>query len=450
MPSDPAGSPVVSPPLGTSAGHDVVLSIGGLVGHVELRGAPRPFVDQVLARYGAFVMPALPDGRYDFSVRLDLQSPPPGARDGDAEAEAHPLAVVATERTIGLRRWDFALRLVAQGRGRRVSYRGRGRCEMNPFSVDCILRVLWATLLPRVGGMLVHSCGLRQAEVAVVFPGASGAGKTTLARKAADPDNVLSDELCVIRRGDDGWRVHGTPFWGDFARGGISMRSWPLRTLAFLAQAPRDTVAMTPIVSAEATFRLLGCFLSHVTDRASIARNVALAVQLASEVRSVEASLTKQVPPPAIFRKLTPHLGPEVTRKVPAANAREMISDFRALLRKRRSYAFQDRRPRPPGGKPRGAITVRSAIESELSPGDIGLYWRPGRTPEADTLVCRRIGLGVLRGPRLEVLGKVDLGAEASKERVKARPLPKRIGDLSAVFGSLVASLGPRTMRAAS
>jgi hypothetical protein len=447
MQADPAGSPVVSRPRGTSAGHDVVLCIGGLVGHVELRGATPPFVDQVRARYEAFVMPALPDARCDFSLRLDLRSaPPPGAVDGDAVAEANPLMVSATERTIGLKRWDFALRLLAQGRGRRVSYRGRGRCEMNPLSLDCILRVLWATLLPRVGGMLVHSCGLRHAEVAVVFPGASGAGKTTLARKAPDPDQVLSDELCVIRRGDDGWRVHGTPFWGDFARGGVSMRSWPLRTLAFLAQAPRDTVTMTPIVSAEATFRLLGCFLSHVTDPVSIARNVALAVQLASEVRSVEASLTKQVPPPAIFRRLAPHLGPEVTRKVPAANAREMISDFRASLRKRRSYAFQDRRPRPPGGKPRGAITVRSAAESELVPGDIGLYWRPGRTPEADTLVCRRIGLAAFRGPRLEVLGKVDLGAEASK----ALPLPKRIGDLSALSGSLVLSLGPRTTRATS
>ena len=115
--------------------------------------------------------------------------------------------------------------------------------------------------------MLVHSCGLRHAEIGVVFPGHSGAGKTTLARKAPDADDVLSDELVVIRRGDDGWRVHGTPFWGDFARGGISMRSWPLRTLAFLAQAPRDAVTMTPIISSDATLRLLGCFLSFTADR---------------------------------------------------------------------------------------------------------------------------------------------------------------------------------------
>ena len=174
-----------------------------------------------------------------------------------------------------------------------------------------------------------------------MFPGRSGAGKTTLARKAPDADDVLSDEMVVIRRGEDGWRIHGTPFWGDFARGGISMRSWPLRTLAFLAQAPRDAVTMTPIMSADATLRLLGCFLSFTADRDTVKRNLALAIELGAEVRSVEASLTKNVATQQIFRKLAPHLGPEITRKVPPQSAREMVSDFRSLLRKHKTYTFR-------------------------------------------------------------------------------------------------------------
>ena len=80
--------------------------------------------------------------------------------------------------------------------------------------------------------------------------------------------------------------MHGSPFWGDFARGGISMRSWPLRTVAFLAQAPRDAVTMTPIVSSEATLRLLGCFLSFAPIGETVERNLALAMQLCAEVRS--------------------------------------------------------------------------------------------------------------------------------------------------------------------
>ena len=321
---------------------------------------------------------------------------------------------------------------------------------MNPFTLDCILRVVWATLLPRAGGMLVHSCGLRHAEVAVVFPGASGVGKTTLARKAPDADDVLSDELCVIRRADDGWRVHGTPFWGDFARGGVSMRSWPLRTLAFLAQAPQDSVTMTPIVSAEATFRLLGCFLSFATDRATVDRNVALAMQLASEVRSVEASLTKKVPAPAIFRSLGPHLGADVTRKVPAASTRELISDFRYLLRKRGSYWLHDgNRSRRLGLKPGDGVTVRGAAASELAVGDIGLYWRPGRTPDDDTLVCRRVSTAArpsaraARARRDVLLGKVELVAADGQTRA----IPRRIEGLSGLFGSLVEPPAPRRTR---
>ena len=438
----------------TSEGHDLVLCIGGLVGHVQLLGAGRSFIEQVLARYEAFELPVLPDVHRDFSLRLELRPPPPaGARDALAADAAYPLTVRATGRTIGVTRWDLDVRLLARGRGRQVSYRGRGRCEINLFAFDCILRVLWATLLPRVGGMLVHSCGLRHAEVAVVFPGKSGAGKTTLARKALDPDEVLSDEISIIRRADDGWRVHGTPFWGDFARGGISMRSWPLRTLAFLAQAPRDTVTMTPIVSAEATFRLLGCFLSFATDRATIARNVALAVQLASEVRSVEASLTRKVPAPAVFRRLAPHLGPDVTRTVPPANLRELISDFRAFLRKHSAYTFQiAKRARLPGVKPGAAIVVRRAVESHLVPGDIGLYWRPGKTADDDTLVCQRVGTsvrplrGLARAGRLEILGKVELGVGLAK----ARPAPKRIGDASSTFAPLVAFLAPGMREASS
>lgn len=431
---------------GTTSRHELVLGIGGLVCRVELAGATPPFVEQLLSRYEAFVMPALPGSRYDCELRLRMHSaPPPGRRDALSAAEKHPLAVRATERTITMRRWDFRVGLRAAGGERRLSYQGRGRCELSPFSVDCILRVIWATLLPRVGGMLVHSCGLRHAGVAVVFPGVSGIGKTTLARKANDPDDVLSDELCAIRREHDGWRVHGTPFWGDFARGGVSMRSWPLRSVAFLAQSPRDVVTMTPIASAEATFRLLGCFLSFAHDRATVARNVALVMELASEVRSLEASLTKRVPAAAIFRSLRPHLGTDVNRASVPASTRELISDLSYVLRKRGSYETRNRsQSRRPGAEPVDTIVVRRAKQTELAAGDIGLYWRAGRMPSDDTLVCRQAE-GSTRVPRKGsrrrgdvLLGRIELvGADGS-----TRPLQPRVGDLNRLSGSFVMSLG--------
>jgi hypothetical protein len=308
--------------------------------------------------------------------------------------------------------------------------------------------------------MLVHSCGLRHAEVGVVFPGRSGAGKTTLARKAPDTDDVLSDEIVALRRDDEGsWRVHGTPFWGDFARGGISMRSWPLRTIAYLAQAPSDTVTMTPIVSSDATLRLLGCFLSFALDRETVERNLALAVQLCAEVRCVEASLTKNVPTAEIFRKLAPHLGPDVTRKVPPASPREMISEFRSFMRKHKSYAFKPRgSSMRPWLKAGDSLFIQAVDEMELAAGDILLYWTPGATAAQDKLTCHRM-VGRLpamggTGPRFltkgdslsqierfenhrqsEILGKV---AAISRDG-KTWPVPGRVGSLARLFGSLVA-----------
>jgi hypothetical protein len=440
---------------------ELTLAIGGVVAHLDLEGAQPTFLEQLRARYGAFEMPAAPLVERDLSLHLTLTSAPPPSRSGRrAQMEGHPLTVTASARTIAAERWDFSVKVNAgkSARSGRVNYRGSARCEMNPLTVDCLLRVLYATILPRVGGLLIHGCALRHAEVGVVFPGRSGAGKTTLARKAPDADDVLSDELAVVRRDDDGgWRVHGTPFWGDFARGGISMRSWPLRTVAFLAQAPRDVVTMTPIVSSEATFRLLGCFMSFAPDRATVERNLALAVQLCEEVRAVEAVLTKAVPTAEIFRKLVPHLGPEVTRKVPPQSAREMISEFRSLLRKHRSYAFKPKgSSMRPWLKSGDSLFIQSVPESELAPGDIILYWTPGTTPDRDKLTCHRLVGRWGEGQRSKFMTKGDalseieqfenkrqsevLGRVAAISRDgKTWPVPGRIGNLARLFGSLVA-----------
>jgi hypothetical protein len=428
------------------------LSIGGIVGHLEIEGAQPVFLEQVRARYGAFILPSSGRGASDFSLRLGLDpiaAPGSSASKRLAETEAHPLKVTTSGRAIAAERWDFRVRL--QGRSaprsvsargvsnRRMSYRGEGRCEASPFALDCLLRVVYATLLPRVGGMLIHGCGLRHAAVGVIFPGVSGAGKSTLARKAPDADDVLSDEIVAVRRLDDGWRVFGTPFWGDFARGGISMRSWPLRTVAFLNQARE--VAMTPITSSDATLRLLGCFLAFTTDRASVERSLAVAVQLCAEVRSVEASLTRTAPTATVFRKLAPHLGPEVTRAVPPANARELISEFRALLRKQRSYAFRPKGTTGAWLKSGESLAVQTpGLGAPLAPGDVILAWIPGPTPDEDALSCRRLSQAGVRDAVDAVIGGELLGRVTLVSRDgKTLPLPGRVGDLARSFGPLVA-----------
>ena len=89
--------------------------------------------------------------------------------------------------------------------------RGVGRLviDTNPATLDTALRVaLTAALLTR-GTFLVHAAGVRQG---LLFPGPSGAGKTTLARRAGA--DTLSDEIIGVSPG----RIHSTPFWGEGAR----------------------------------------------------------------------------------------------------------------------------------------------------------------------------------------------------------------------------------------
>jgi hypothetical protein len=440
---------------------ELLLSIGPVVGHLSFTGAPPTLMDQARARYDAFMMPVSPGAAHTFSVvlRCDSSRPVrPGGR--GAEVGAHPLTVTTTDRTIEIDRWDFSLRLTLEkgrGRGAAARWTGAGRCELNPFALDSLLRVLWSVFLPRAGGALVHACGLRHAEVGVVFPGQSGAGKTTLARKAPDADDVLSDEMVALCPTDEGWRVYGTPFWGDFARGGISMRSWPLRALGFLSQ--RDSVEMAPITSSEATLRLLSCFVCFQTDRATVEQNLAVATRLCADVRSVEAQLTKAATTAEIFHRLAPHLGVDVTRRVPPHSTREMISEFRSFLRKHKTYAFKPRgSSMRPFLKSGDSLFIEAAGEGEVAAGDILLYWSPGRTPDDDALTCHRMVARVPavagrsakyltkgdaqsrierfeNGRQTEILGKVT----AISRDGRTWKVPGRVGNLARLFGSLVA-----------
>jgi hypothetical protein len=420
---------------------ELVLSVGGLAGRFTLAAAPGPFLRDLRARYGAFLMPPGPNVATGVSLALRFVSaaaPTPRARAASAAAvAARPLTVKVTATSLSISRWDVKVKLVAKRARGRTTWSGSGTCALSPFALDCVLRVIWASLLPREGALLVHSCGLRHAEVGVVFPGESGLGKSTLARKAPDADDVLSDEIIALGRTDDGWRVHGTPFWGDFARGGISMRSWPLRALAFLAQ--RDAVVMTPLPSSDATLRLLGCMLCFDTAPATIQRNVALVARLCADVRSVEAQLTRVATTAEIFGRLEPHLGPDVHRKVPTFSARELISEFRSLLRKHRLYAFSPKgaalRPFLRSGD---SLLVEVADKYDLDVGDVVLYWSPGRTANDDVLRCHRVGERLPKDvswAHAEVLGRVSGLARDGR----SRPMPGRLDRFARLFGDEVA-----------
>lgn len=173
-----------------------------------------------------------------------------------------------------LRRADFEAELVRDGASGAL---GRGRVSSVPseYSLDAFLRSALQTILVEEGKVFVHAAALRGSRnkraCAFLFPGRSGMGKSTLARKFGD-EAALTDELpCLAiprgllsRHGKTRWeqqevsgeagfhavrvgdlrtcgslrpRIHvsvfGTPFHGRFSSPGHNLRL-PLAGIFFL------------------------------------------------------------------------------------------------------------------------------------------------------------------------------------------------------------------------
>lgn len=99
--------------------------------------------------------------------------------------------------------------------------------------------LLFQHRLAHDGALELHGCGLLLGGRAVVFCGASGAGKTTTARlwtRRRPGTGVLSDDRMVLRAHGRGFRAHGTPWHGSGRYARREGRS--LAALFFLHHAP--------------------------------------------------------------------------------------------------------------------------------------------------------------------------------------------------------------------
>ncbi|MFH2009865.1 MAG: hypothetical protein ABI333_24940 [bacterium] len=131
-----------------------------------------------------------------------------------------------------------------------------------PTASDSIVRhslthpihaLLMASVLSQGYGLSLHACGVADEGRGYLFPGHSGAGKSTMGRLWERHAVVLNDERMVLRERHGQLWIYGTPYRGEnsqYANAGV-----PLDKIFFLHQAPRNGV--TALGAADVATRLL-------------------------------------------------------------------------------------------------------------------------------------------------------------------------------------------------
>jgi hypothetical protein len=307
----------VPPVKGSATTHTMCVHVAGVTGALLLEQAGPALMDQIRARLGGYASAErAPTPEATFSLRVLFAGglePPPRVPGGVVRP-----VVSASATRITIERWDFEAVLERAFPG--LVWTGHAVCRDTPYDFESLLRVLWSLLLPRAGAALMHACGVRLPDRAdaLLAAGPSGAGKTTLARKAPGDADVLSDEVvAVCRDGDDRWSLASTPFFGELPRTSLTPRRFPVVGIAFLEQRPQ--VRMTALPAGEAVFRAIECLMSWENDVAAVGRLFDLMVALtravpcfrcASAVDSPFAAMLAAMVPLLTDRRLPPPAGP--------------------------------------------------------------------------------------------------------------------------------------------
>lgn len=146
--------------------------------------------------------------------------------------------------------------------------------------------------------LIVHAAGIAVDAGGMALAGASGAGKTTIARLCSSAGHaVLSDDRVLLVRSAQGWRVHGTPWPGE-GRFALN-RGVPLSSVVFLSQGRANRAR--PLAAAELARRLLPLSSVPWFDAEASGRCLDLVARLAAEVAVRELTF---LPDPGAVRAL--------------------------------------------------------------------------------------------------------------------------------------------------
>jgi len=157
-------------------------------------------------------------------------------------------------------------------------YRMGGLHSLTLFPTD---QILLSQVLADREGCFIHSSGVKMKENGCLFVGHSDAGKSTMAGMLADRAEVLCDDRVVVRKWEEGFRIHGTWSHGDIPE--VSASSAPLKALFFLEQAQENRVIPLGGGDGQAG-RLLSCLIKPLVTAEWWKKMIALAEQISAQV----------------------------------------------------------------------------------------------------------------------------------------------------------------------
>jgi hypothetical protein len=242
----------------------VVVEIGGLP--IRLSCDNTEFIRLTVERYAGYVS-ASNEASSEFEIELIPL---------DTESREVELTVTWDSGRWLMERGDFHAEWDPS------TCRGRIRQNINPFSLDSVLRIVHTLLLAKKGGFLVHASSAIRNGCAFLFSGVSGAGKTTIARLAPQDAVLLTDEISYVIPQNGHYCAIGTPFFGELARAGENIRA-PIKAFYILSKGAENKIE--PVVTSDAVRSLLRNILFFARDPELVKLVFDTAVDFISRVR---------------------------------------------------------------------------------------------------------------------------------------------------------------------
>ncbi|OPX33799.1 MAG: hypothetical protein B1H12_11255 [Desulfobacteraceae bacterium 4484_190.2] len=183
----------------------------------------------------------------------------------------------------------------------RMVNRKNGRIVLsNPVSYPLDQILLMYTLARRRGALL-HAAGIEVDGKGYIFPGKSGAGKSTITGQFASKKKIglISDDRIVVRKMDGGFRAYGTPWPGE---AGIAFnKDVALSGIFFLHHGPANRIK--EIALQEGLERILPVTSIPWYDREIMPRILAFCEDLISHVPLYELCFKPSVEVVDVFEQ---------------------------------------------------------------------------------------------------------------------------------------------------